>query len=90
MVVKALSDADDTTRAMICPKCQRIMLKFKFAADIDHGIDVSTRCEEVWLDEGEWHYLRVTHIHGDLPKIFTEPWQRRLREQRGRKVMEAE
>lgn len=89
-VIKALSDADDTTRALICPKCQRIMLKFKFAADIDHGLDVCTHCEEVWLDEGEWHYLRVRHIHGELPKVFTEPWQRRLREQRGRKVMEGE
>ena len=89
-VTKALSDEDDTARAMLCPKCRRIMLKFKFAADTDHGIDVCTHCEEVWLDDGEWHYLRVRHIHGSLPSVFTEPWQRHLREQRTRNVLQGE
>lgn len=85
-----MSDAEDTTRALLCPKCRRIMLKFKFDSDTDHGIDVCTHCEEVWLDEGEWHYLRVHDIHESLPTVFTDPWQRHLREARTRKVMQGE
>ncbi|MDX1512915.1 MAG: hypothetical protein R3174_04145 [Gammaproteobacteria bacterium] len=89
-VTKAYSDSTDTEKALLCPKCRRIMLKFRFATDVDHGIDVCSHCQEVWLDEGEWHYLRVRHIHGSLPSVFTDPWQKHLREQRTKKVLESE
>ena len=66
------------------------MLKFKFSSGLNHGLDVCIHCEDVWLDRGEWEYLKVRQIHGELPSIFTDPWQRRLRVERTEQALETE
>lgn len=38
-------------------------------------------CEEVWLDAGEWQYLKAQGLHTRITLISTDPYQRRLREQ---------
>jgi Zn-finger nucleic acid-binding protein len=81
-------DLDETSRVLSCPKCAHIMLKFRVASDAENRIDVCTHCEEVWLDPGEWATLKSGNLHGALPAIFTEPWQRRLRNERSRRVRE--
>ena len=65
------------------------MLKFKFLSDLDHCLDVCIHCEDVWLDRGEWDYLKVRKIEGQLPRIFTNPWQRRLRKARTEQALES-
>ena len=80
--------AANTKHALLCPKCQRLMVKFKFATDLSHALDVCSHCEEVWLDRGEWDYLKERDIHGDLPRVFTDPWQRRLRQARNEVSLE--
>ena len=70
--------SDDTAKALQCPRCDRLMVKFRFATETGHRLDICTRCEDVWLDDGEWDYLKHRCLHGELPEIFTEPWQRQL------------
>ena len=77
-VTEEPQDVQDTTRALLCPRCTRIMLKFKFSCDPVHRLDVCTHCEDVWLDRGEWECLKVRELHGQLPSVFTALWQRRL------------
>jgi len=71
----------DSRRVLRCPKCQRIMLKFKVAADAEHSLDFCFGCESVWLDPGEWDYLKSQGLHTRIRKISTDPWQRRVREE---------
>src|SRR5262245_61148104 len=40
----------DSKEALSCPKCSRIMIKYKVLADAQHGLDFCFSCEEVWLD----------------------------------------
>lgn len=77
----AAFEAADSKRALCCPTCQRIMSKFKVAADAAHGLDFCFPCEKVWLDSGEWGYLGSLGLHTRIRSISTEPWQRRLREE---------
>lgn len=74
-------DGSDTRHAMCCPKCGRLMVKYKVQADGRHGLDYCFGCEEVWLDRGEWTYLKSEGLHLHITEVTTESWQRRLREQ---------
>lgn len=74
-------EATDSKRVLRCPKCQRIMLKFKVAADAAHSLDFCFGCESVWLDPGEWAYLKTQGLHTRIRSISTDPWQRRVREE---------
>ncbi|QIL81036.1 hypothetical protein G7047_14860 [Diaphorobacter sp. HDW4A] len=74
-------EAKDTKRALPCPKCSRIMLRFNVLADKAHGLDFCFHCEEVWLDAGEWLYLKAQGLHTRITSISTDPYQRRLRDQ---------
>ena len=73
--------ARDSKRALLCPKCSRIMVKFRVSSDSDHGLDFCFGCEEVWLDGGEWDYLKGKGLHTKITTISTAVWQRRLREE---------
>ena len=74
-------EAKDTKRALPCPKCSRLMLRYNVLADKAHGLDFCFHCEEVWLDAGEWQYLKAQGLHTRITSISTDPYQRRLREQ---------
>lgn len=71
--------AIDSKRALVCPKCSRVMLKFKIGGARPNMIDVCGHCDEAWLDEGEWQLLEALSLQNKLTAIFTEPWQRRIR-----------
>lgn len=75
-------DVADTRRAIACPKCSRIMVKHRVSADSAHGLDYCFSCEEVWLDRGEWAWLKARGLHLHITSVTTEAWQRRLRDQR--------
>lgn len=74
-------EATESKQALCCPTCQRIMVKFKVAADAAHGLDFCFHCEKVWLDAGEWRYLGGLGLQTRLRSVCTEPWQRRIREE---------
>ena len=73
-------ESADSTRALRCPKCQRIMLKFRVAVDCSHTLDFCFTCGEVWLDAGEWGYLKNQGLHAQLRSMTTDTWQRHIRE----------
>lgn len=74
--------SEETSHAMACTRCEGLMTKYHFAADVDRRLDLCPRCEDVWLDAGEWDYLKERRIHGELPNIFSEPWQHALHRER--------
>lgn len=69
----------DTTNALRCPKCERIMTKYRLTGTVANRLDVCPTCDESWLDGGEWELLEQLQLSDKLPSVFTETWQRKLR-----------
>ena len=67
------------TGARCCPKCNRLMTKYQVGPTSAHQLDLCSSCDEAWLDRGEWQLLKKLDLHGKLPKIFTDAWQRNIR-----------
>lgn len=73
---------DDTTTAMACPKCARMMTKFSIASEHRNRIDLCGSCDEAWLDDSEWNLLKSLELAHKLPRVFTDQWQRRVRDEK--------
>jgi len=71
----------DSKHALLCPVTQSIMQKFKTTHSSDHKLDYSASVGGIWLDNGEWEYLKDNNIAGSLNSIFTSQWQKQLREE---------
>jgi Zn-finger nucleic acid-binding protein len=74
-------DAHDTQTAMMCPKCGRLMTKYKISGAVANRLDVCAGCDEAWLDDGEWQLLKALELARKMPQVFTEQWQRNIRKQ---------
>lgn len=72
-------ETTDTTTAITCPKCSRLMAKYKLTGRVANRVDVCASCDEAWLDGGEWELLETLQLSLKMPAIFTEAWQRRIR-----------
>ena len=72
---------DDTIKAKLCPDCGRILIKYKVGHGIDFFLDHCDGCNGVWLDRHEWDVLKSRNLHDELHRIFTTPWQNRVREE---------
>jgi Zn-finger nucleic acid-binding protein len=72
-------ETTDTTSALTCPKCGRIMMKYKVSGAVSNRVDVCNLCDEAWLDGGEWELLEALQLSHRMPAIFTDEWQRRIR-----------
>ena len=77
----AIEDVDDTTNAITCPKCARLMTKYKISGAVANRLDVCPGCDEAWLDGGEWELLKALELANKMPQVFTEHWQRNIRKQ---------
>jgi Zn-finger nucleic acid-binding protein len=77
-----VSKPRDTTSAVMCPKCSRVMTKYKLVGDVDNRLDVCATCDEAWLDGGEWELLEQLQLSTTMPSVFTDAWQRRLRNEK--------
>jgi Zn-finger nucleic acid-binding protein len=75
----AVIETTDTTAVLTCPKCERIMMKYKVSGAVSNRLDVCSLCDEAWLDGGEWELLEALQLSQRLPAIFTDEWQRRIR-----------
>lgn len=80
-------DTQDSSQAKICPKCSRLMSKFNIGNDTHNRLDMCISCDEAWLDAGEWELLKQLGLHDKLARIFTEEWQRDLRQQQKREAV---
>lgn len=79
----------ENDKALVCKKCNRVMLKYKISSDTSNHVDLCTSCDDAWLDSGEWEILKYLKLHKDLAKIFTEPWQYKIRNEIEKKNYEA-
>ena len=85
----ATETVSEGKHALTCHKCQRLMLKYRIAADHPNYVDLCTHCDHAWLDGGEWHLLGQLDAQNKLTKIMTQPWQFRLRNQAAQDAREA-
>lgn len=72
-------ETTDTAGAITCPKCERVMMKYKISGAVANRVDVCGTCDDAWLDGGEWELLEALHLSHDIPAILTDAWQRRIR-----------
>ena len=82
------TQVEDSPQAMLCPNCVRIMTKFRLSADADNRLDFCNHCDVAWLDSGEWNQLQEMGLRSHLGSVFSEPWQRRVRESRSMRINE--
>tara|TARA_R110001599_G_C11862180_1_gene621891 strand:+ start:24 stop:563 length:540 start_codon:yes stop_codon:yes gene_type:complete len=75
---KVLTDSDTKT-AISCPKCSRLMTKYLVSGSLSTRLDLCGNCDEAWLDGGEWQLLKSLELGSNLPRVFTEQWQRKAR-----------
>lgn len=84
--VKEVVEAEDNSQAQVCPKCSKLMMKFQIGSESKNRLDLCSGCDEAWLDKGEWTLLKSLDLANQLPKIFTDAWQRNIRLQRQEKI----
>jgi Zn-finger nucleic acid-binding protein len=77
----AIGDVPDTSTAIMCPKCARLMMKYKISGCVSNRLDVCPGCDEAWLDGCEWELLKALELSHKMPTVFTEQWQRNIRHQ---------
>ena len=70
----------DSATVLRCPACQRLMSRFKIAADTAHNLDFCFHCGLIWLDAGEWAFLQQRELHTKIRAVTSETWQRQIRE----------
>ena len=87
----AVADADaaDSVAAKKCPKCRSLMSKYRISAEKTNRLDYCPHCDEVWLDDGEWHMVEGLALSGDFARVFTQAWQSSVRGEIG-EAMEAD
>lgn len=72
-------ETTDTLTAIACPKCTRLMTKYKLTGSVSNRVDLCSSCDEAWLDRGEWELLHALQLGHQMPAIFTDAWQKRIR-----------
>lgn len=79
---------EDSSDAISCPKCRRVMTKYQISAAADNRIDYCVGCEDIWLDEGEWDLIANLVGIDRLAAVLSQSWQYRLRTDRSKKMQE--
>lgn len=74
--------------ARLCPRCRRILVKYKIGRNIPFKIDRCGNCAGVWLDQNEWDTLKSRNLHDEINKIFTDHWQEEVEREETRKTLE--
>lgn len=74
-------DSEDTQAALSCPKCRKLMQKFRISGGSSNRLDLCTSCDEAWLDGGEWALLKALELSKEMPVVFTEHWQKKVRDE---------
>jgi len=77
---------NDTKKALFC-SCGQVMSKYLMSQDSDRRVDYCSACQKIWLDCGEWDYLKNNNLHRYINKIFTESYQRNLRLEKTKAVL---
>ena len=71
--------AEDSVKALLCPQSGTLMRKFRIKADTRRRLDYSPAVGAIWLDAGEWDYIKQSGLAGSLNAMVTEHYQHQLR-----------
>lgn len=73
-------DSEDSAGALSCPKCSKLMMKYRISGCSNNRLDLCTSCDEAWLDGGEWELLKALELSTEIPMVFSEQWQKKVRD----------
>ncbi|WP_168189574.1 TFIIB-type zinc ribbon-containing protein [Limnobaculum zhutongyuii] len=82
-------ESEESRLALLCPVTGTLMLKFRISKDTDHRLDLSPKVNGIWMDKGEWELLKAHGLADKLNSIFTDVWQRQIRESAAREQFDA-
>jgi Zn-finger nucleic acid-binding protein len=74
-------ESADSAAALACPKCSRLMQKFRISGCSNNRLDLCNSCDEAWLDDGEWALLKALELSKEMPLVFSAQWQKKVRDQ---------
>jgi len=69
---------ETNNKAMICPASGSIMQKFRLTSSSEYKINYSAKVGGIWLNKGEWDYLKRLGLAGSLNTLLTEPGQNEI------------
>ncbi len=72
----------------ICPECRHLLIRYRVLPDVELYLDHCGQCNGVWLDSHEWEALTERNLQDKLNLFFTRPWQTKVRQAEGRKMLE--
>ncbi len=81
--------AEETEKAMLCPKTGALMTKYRISKDTEHRLDLSPSVNAIWMDKGEWELLKAQGLAGELNNVFTAHWQHEIRGQESAEILDA-
>jgi Zn-finger nucleic acid-binding protein len=79
----------DTHQVKVCPACGHLMGRHHVGHEISFAIDHCDACQGIWLDRSEWEILVARGLHDDLHLMFSQAWQRAVRDLERRHHAEA-
>lgn len=85
----ATVEAQETSKAMVCPKTGGLMTKYKISKDTEHRLDLSPSINAVWMDKGEWELLKEKGLASKINAIFTDHWQEEIRSEESADILSA-
>src|SRR3954447_21880627 len=68
----------DSTRAMLCPECGKLLSRYRVGHGLTFFIDHCAGCGGVWLDVNEWEALKRAQLDGRVHRIFSAAWQAQI------------
>ncbi|MCM8535545.1 MAG: zf-TFIIB domain-containing protein [Lentisphaeraceae bacterium] len=72
---------EDTSDAMICPCCTKLLSKYKVSANLPFILDQCGRCHGIWFDKNEWESISTNGLATKLHLFFTEHWQKNVKKE---------
>jgi len=72
-----LSDeVGDIKQAKLCPQDSHIMSRYRVAEEGSFWLDRCATCGGTWFDGTEWDATVQADLHKQLPRVFSDSWQR--------------
>ena len=80
----------ETSEIKVCPECSHFLTRRKVGHGIHFHIDKCAACGGVWLDHNEWEVLKSRNLHDEIHLIFSEEWQKEIRDSERNDVLVSE
>lgn len=78
----------DTKELKLCPECHRFLTRYHVLPNVAYWLDHCGHCNGVWLDRSEWDALVARNLHEHINRLFTKPWQNRVRAEEAKAMLE--